>query len=217
MESDSSAKSLLSLFSSSKLATFTNVPQRSFYQSSPDNTGDASSNPVNQADTEPPPKRRCRSKNAEEWTKGELRALETFRNLYKGGEIDSGLRDVLLPSRTAEEIKFQLSKLGDNPRQRRKSKLEALEKEEAAAFDEEERQRAEEKNKQVQRAKTGLDNILRLSNVAVDADGDSAQDTEPAKVEDVKASLDQILGLAGESEQERRKRELDELLGLTGL
>src|SRR5271154_877544 len=98
MESDSSAKNLLSLFSSSDLTTFAPVTSRNFYKTSPPPT--ASSPDEDDPPDEPPRKRRRRSFG--EWTNAELRALETYRNLKKGDDLDNSLRDVLLPNRTPE-------------------------------------------------------------------------------------------------------------------
>src|SRR5271167_375994 len=110
MESNSTAKSLLSLFSSSKLMTFTPPTSREFYKKTPpSNASQANSS----SDHDPPPqrKKRRRSANVGEWTCAEIRALESYRNLMKGEDIDNGLRDVLLPNRTEKEIKLQLVRI----------------------------------------------------------------------------------------------------------
>jgi hypothetical protein len=216
MESESSFKSICSLFSSSKLESFSTVHQRSFRQSAThtDKNSDVSNAVDEGKPDEPSRKRRRRSNNSEEWTKSELRALETYRNLHKGGD-DKGLREILLPNRTLEEINAQLLRLDESARGRRKSKLEELEREETAAFDEEVKLRVEEKDRDIQRAKNGLDSILGLSSTS-GAPVVAGEEKRIVKeeVENVKASMDQILGLAVETEQERKKRELDQLLGL---
>ena len=215
MESESSAKSLLSLFSSSKLASFTPTPERNFYKSSTEPTS------VHRAagdrdEIERPRKKRRHSKGSSEWTHAELCALETYRSLAKENEINDGLRDVLLPNRTASEIEAGLAKLDDSARARKGSKLHELEKQESDALIEEERIKAVERDKEVERAKSGLDSVLGLSRSSEQAkDIIAMKDNEKEKGEDIKVSLDHILGLSVESDTERRKRHLDETLGLT--
>jgi hypothetical protein len=215
METQSSAKSLLSLFSTSNLNTFTPITSRDFYKTSP--PPNASTRPVTEEVSpehhDRPRKKRRRSTNPADWTCAEIRALETYRNLSNGDEIDDGLRDVLLPSRTNEEVKAQLARIELTIRERRGSKLQELEREENELFVEEERVRIGEMEEDVKRRRMGMDEILGLD------DGPGNQRPVSAYVEtrtgdDIKNSLDQVLGLIGESEEQRRKRELDEALGL---
>src|SRR5579859_1166389 len=131
MESDSSAKHLLSLFSSSKLESFSaQSSSRTFYQPSPP-TITPDDNTPEQHVQEPARKRRRRSNHAGEWKCAEFRALQTYRNLSASREeIDDSLRDVLLPNRTNEEVKLQLVRIEETIKERRGTKLSQLEKEE---------------------------------------------------------------------------------------
>lgn len=221
MESESSAKHILSLFSSSNLGTFDpSSSSRTFYDASP---------PTIRADDipehaqEPPRKKRRRLTQAGEWTCAEIRALETYRNLVvKGDDIDESLRDVLLPNRTNEEVKLQLVRLEKTIKERRGSKLTQLEKEETELYIEEEKSRAAEMENDIQRRKRGLDDILGLvaySGEQVDRDRLFKGETQSGENENAKDSLDRVLGLAqaeglGETDEQRKKRELDEALGL---
>jgi len=75
----------------------------------------------------------------------------------------------------------------------------------------------EEMEEDYKRRRKGLDDILGLE-VKEWKDGVVIDDLREATVKieghDVKRSLDQVLGLSGRSEEQRRKRELDEALGL---
>jgi hypothetical protein len=215
MESDSSAQSLLSLFSSSKLMTFTKPTSRNFYKTtSPPPTTDAPDDPS----PDRPRKRRRRSANLGEWTCAEIRALDSYRNLLRNDQdINAGLKDVLLPNRTEEEVRLQLARIERTKRDKTSgSKLEDLVKIEKEEFDKDEKVRVEEMEEDYKRRRKGLDDILGLEGkkqeeVAVD---DWRELTVKIEGRDVKSSLDQVLGLSGESEEHRRKRELDEALGL---
>src|SRR5271170_4069473 len=218
MESDSSAQSLLSLFSSSKLMTFTKPTSRNFYKTtSPPPTTASPDDPS----PDRPRKRRRRSANAGEWTCAEIRALDSYRNLHRNDEdINAGLKDVLLPNRTEEEVRLQLARIERTKREKRRgSKLEDLENIEKEEFERDEKVRVEEMEEDYKRRRKGLDDILGLEvkkeqkeeDVAV---GDWRELTVKSEGHDVKSSLDQVLGLSGEYEEQRRKRELDEALGL---
>ena len=94
--------------------------------------------------------------------------------------------------------------------------MEDLVKIEKEEFDKDEKVRVEEMEEDYKRRRKGLDDILGLEgkmqeDVAVD---DWRELTVKIEGHDVKSSLDQVLGLSGESEEQRRKRELDEALGL---
>src|SRR5271167_3197475 len=134
MESDSSAKSLLSLFSSSKLTAFIPPTSRNFYKTTPPPNLSEDPSP----DHEPPPrrKRRRRHHRSSEWTCAEIRALETYRNLMNGeDDVADGLRDILLPNRTAQEVKLQLVRIEETIREKRRgSKLLELQEEENELF-----------------------------------------------------------------------------------
>jgi hypothetical protein len=220
MESQASAKSLLSLFSNSNLNTFTPITARDFYKTSPPPNASTRTalDDVSPERHDRPRKKRRRSTNPAEWTCAEIRALETYRNLSKGDEIDDGLRDVLLPSRTNEEVKAQLARIEVTIRERRGSKLEELEKEENELFVEEERVRIGEMEEDVKRRRMGMDDILGLDKRAADHGTGNQRHVsarlETRKGDDVKNSLDKALGLFEESAEQRRKRELDEALGL---
>src|SRR5271170_5043472 len=215
MESDSSAQSLLSLFSSSKLMTFTKPTSRNFYKT--DSPPPATPTPDDPS-PDRPRKRRRRSANAGEWTCAEIRALDSYRNLLRNDQdINAGLKDVLLPNRTEEEVRLQLARIERTKRDKRRgSKLEDLVKIEKEEFDKDEKVRVEEMEEDYKRRRKGLDDILGLEgkkreDVTVD---DWRELTVKIEGHDVKSSLDQVLGLSGESEEQRRKRELDEALGL---
>src|SRR5271170_2682899 len=216
MESDSSAQSLLSLFSSSKLMTFTKPTSRNFYKT--DSPPPATPTPDDPS-PDRPRKRRRRSANAGEWTCAEIRALDSYRNLLKNDEdINGGLKDVLLPNRTEEEVRLQLARIERTERDKRRvSKLEDLARIEKEEFEKDEKVRVEEMEEDYKRRRKGLDDILGLEikheeeNLAVD---DWRTPLVKSEGRDVKSSLDQVLGLSRESEEERRKRELDEVLGL---
>lgn len=221
MESESSAKHILSLFSSSNLGTFDpSSSSRTFYDASPPTiTADATPEHAQ----EPPRKRRRRFTQAGEWTCAEIRALETYRNLVvQGDDIDDSLRDVLLPNRTNEEVKLQLVRLERTIKERRGSRLTELEKQENELYKEEERARVVEMEKDIQRRKKGLDDILGLvaySGEHEDQDRSFTDDTRTREKEDARDSLDRVLDIAqaegsGETHEQRKKRELDEALGL---
>jgi len=206
MESDSSAKNLLSLFSSSDLTTFAPVTSRNFYKTSPPPT--ASSPDEDDPPDEPPRKRRRRSFG--EWTNAELRALETYRNLKKGDDLDNSLRDVLLPNRTPEEVKLKLLRIEKSRQERRGSKLLDLKREEDELF-EEEKKRVVDIEKDYDRRRKGMDEILGLGGER----NEEKVDEVKHEGRDVKASLDEALGLVKDSVDKQEKRELDEALGLT--
>ena len=127
-------------------------------------------------------------------------------------DVDDGLRDVLLPNRTAKEVKLQLVRIEKTIREKRRgSKLLELQEEENEKFIVEEKERVIEMQKDYQRRRRGMDDILGLTT----RDNDLSQEEE-GKDENkiVKASLDQSLGLIEETVEQRRKRELDEALGL---
>jgi hypothetical protein len=162
-----------------------------------------------------PKKRRRRSGNAGGWSQAEMRALETYRSIIEQDNVGPELRDILLPNRTKEEINAQLEKLRDTTGRAKRTKLLRLEKEEAKEFE-----------KENERWKKELDKILGLGNVTQDeGPNDHAgivqinKEGESVAVERHGASsaraLDQALGLVKETEAEKRKRELDEALGLT--
>lgn len=221
MESQSSAKSLLSLFSKSDLSTFTPMTSRDFYKTSPPPNASTVTEDQVSPEHDRPRKKRRRSGNPSEWTCIEIRALETYRNLSKKGEFDDGLRDVLLPNRTNEEVQAQLARVENTIRKKRASrKLEDLEKEESELFVLEERHRMEEMVKDIKQRRLGLDNVLGLDELSAGNGSTyarSVRDTRESKYDtDVKSSLDQALGLGlvEESAEQRLKRELDEALGL---
>jgi hypothetical protein len=210
MESNSSAKSLLNLFSSSNLQSFAPATSRTFYTTSA--PGASKEEEGDGAPTEQPKKRRRLSGNVGEWTPAEMRALETYRSISERDSVGGELRDVLLPNRTEQEITVQLRKLKDHSGKSKRTKLQELEKEES-----------EELEKANERRKKNLDELLDRSNEIGDAgpiqvadkDGEKEHTEEKSDVTSVKASLDQVLGLAQETEEQKRKRALDEALGLT--
>ena len=169
-----------------------------------------------------PRKRRKRGANVGEWTCAEIRALDSYRTLLKTDEgINAGLKDVLLPNRTEEEVRLQLARIERTKRDKRRgsSKLEDLVKVEREQFERDEKVRMEEMEEDYKRRRKGLDDILGLEVKREEEEGDFGGDdwrTQLIKVEgqDVQSSLDQVLGLSGESEEQRRKRELDQALGL---
>jgi hypothetical protein len=220
MESESSAKSLLSLFSSSKLSAFTPPTSRDFYGTTPPPCNTSQANPSLDHDPPPQRKKRRRSANIGEWTCAEIRALESYRNLMKGEDIDNGLREVLLPNRTEGEVKLQLDRIEKKMKEKRGSKLLELRTEEDELFVVEEIQRAVEMEKDYKRRRNELDDILGLAERNRDTTVGEREDeigsraTESHESRSVKATLDKVLGLVEESQEERRKRELDEALGL---
>lgn len=138
-------------------------------------------------------------------------------------EIDDYLRDLLLPHRTNEEVKLQLVRIEQTIKERRGSKLLELGKEEIELEKEEEKVRVQEMEKDIQRRKRGLDDVLGLDSYieGKNKDGDFAfgSETQTREKEHAKQSLDRVLGLrtlkeSGETDEQRRKRELDEALGL---
>jgi hypothetical protein len=136
----------------------------------------------------------------------------------KGEDMDSGLRDVLLPNRTEEEVRLQLARVKKNNHESRKrSKLLDLQKEESEKFVVEEQERNVQMEKDYQRRRRGMDDILGLATTE-HAHNDESEIgdklPERRKGNTVKASLDQVLGLVVESEEQRKRRELDEALGL---
>ena len=211
MESGSSATSLLSLFSSSKLTTFTIPTSRNFYKTTPPPNASSDDPSLNQ-DAHPPRKkrRRRRRRRSNEWTCAEIRSLETYRKLMKGeDDIDDGLRSVLLPNRSAKEVKLQIVRIDETVREKRRgSKLLELQEEENERFVVEEKERVIDMEKDYKRRRRGMDDILGLTAVSSDLTQEGGED----KI--VKGSLDQGLGLMEETVEQRRKRELDEALGL---
>jgi hypothetical protein len=210
MESGSSAKSLLSLFSSSKLTTFTTPTSRNFYKTTPPPNA-SSDDPSPSQDIHPPRKKRRRRRHrSNEWTGTEIRSLEMYRNLRKGeDDVDDGLRSVLLPNRSAKEVKLQIIRIDETIREKRRgSKLLELQEEENERFVVEEKERVIDMEKDYKRRRRGMDDILGLTAGSTDLAQEGAED----KI--VKGSLDQGLGLIEETVEQRRKRELDEALGL---
>jgi hypothetical protein len=213
MESDSSAKSLLNLFSSSNLKSFAPATSRTFYTTSA--PGASKGEEDDGAPTEQPKKRRRLSGNTGEWSPAEMRALETYRSISERDSVGGELRDILLPNRTEQEINVQLRKLKDHSWKSKRTKLQELEKEES-----------EELEKANERRKKNLDDLLDRGNEVGDAgptvsaqeegkDRKEEHTEEKRDVAAVRASLDQVLGLAPETEEQKRKRALDEALGLT--
>lgn len=215
MESDSSAKSLLSLFSSSKLETFNPAASRVFYKGTRSNTPTMNVDP--DPDQNPPRKKQRRSTNSREWTCAEIRALASYRHLMRGPEIDNRLREVLLPNRTEEEVRLQLARVDKTIRERYGGKLRDLQDEENLRFAEEEELRAVEVEKDYKRRRKGMDDILGLDErrTAEFSAIDHVESPQCRDGETVKASLDLVLGLVEESTEQRRKRELDQALGLS--
>ena len=215
MESDSSARSLLSLFSSSKLTTFTPPTSRNFYVTTPPASASTAQEDASVEGGRPRKKRR-RVMNAGQWTCAEIRALETYRNLKKGGDMDVELRNVLLPNRSAEEIRLQLARVEKTIQERRRTRLRELQEAENTEFAEEQKARAIEREKDFQRRRTGLDQHLGLGVLPSEVAIEDVESRAPVKQEDeiVRASLDQALGLVEESADQRRRRELEEALGL---
>lgn len=211
MESGSSAKSLLSLFSSSKLTTFTPLTSRNFYKTSPPPNA-PSDDPSLCHDARPERKKRRRRRRSGEWTCTEIRALETYRNLMKGeDDIDGGLRDVLLPNRTAKEVKLQLVRIEENIREKKRGKkLLELQEKENKLFVVEEKERFIEMEEDYKRRRRGMDDILGLTVVGDDLSQGEREDENKTD----KGSLGQGLGQIEETVEQRRKRELDEALGL---
>jgi hypothetical protein len=213
MESDSSAKSFLNLFSSSNLKSFAPATSRTFYTPS---APSASNEEVDEgAPTEQPKKRRRLSGNVGEWTPAEMRALETYRSISERDDVGGELRDIMLPHRTEQEINVQLRKLKDQSGKSKRTKLQQLEKDEL-----------EELEKANERRKKNLDELLDRGNGIEDAgpigsaqeegkNGEDEHTEEKRDVASVKASLDHVLGLTPETEEEKRKRALDDALGLT--
>jgi hypothetical protein len=221
MESESSAKSLLSLFSKSDLSTFTPMTSRDFYKTSPPPNASSKTAAEDQSpEHEHRRKKRRRSPHPVIWTCAEIRALEIYRNSSKKDEVDDDLRDILLPNRSFEEVKAQMARVESTIRKRRKnSKLQDLEKEENEFFVLEEGRRMEEMENDIKERRTGLDNVLGLTKLSGDYGAANAQSVhdirESRGANDVKSSLDQALGLGvEESEEQRLMRELDEALGL---
>ena len=136
-----------------------------------------------------------------------------------GGEFGNGLRDVLLPNRTDEEIKLQLVRIENTICERRGSKLQELQKLENKQFAVEEKARAIVMEEDYKRRRSGMDDILGLAERKEDSTVTEEGEIDkrvPSRSEGeyVKATLDHVLGLVEESEEQRRKRELDEALGL---
>jgi hypothetical protein len=138
----------------------------------------------------------------------------------KGEDIDNGLREVLLPNRTKGEVKLQLEWIEKTMKERRGGKLLELRKDEEELFVMEEKQRAVEMEKDYKRRRSELDDILGLAERKGDTTVVEREDeignrtTESHESKSVKETLDKVLGLVEESEEEWRKRELDEALGL---
>ena len=202
MESDSSAKSLLSLFSSSNLTAFSPEPSRNFYKTSPSPTENISHEP------ERPRKKRRQVGVSGEWTCAEIRALETYKNLMKGNELDAALREVLLPGRSVEEIKLQLARVEKTIRERRGNRLQELQRMEDAEAAERERARIQEMDQLL-----GLNDLEKEVSVK-EEDIDDSWIRQYRDEERVRRSLDQALGLIEESKEQQAKRGLDEALGL---
>ena len=218
MTSDSSARSLLSLFSSSNLTTFTPPASRNFYKTTP--PANASSDDPTHDHDRPPRKKRRRHRQSSVWTCAEIRALESYRNLMKGDDdIDGRLRDVLLPNRTVKEVKLQLARVEETIRERRGGKLLELQEEENERFVAEEKERMIEMEKDYERRRRGMDNILGLApegNESTQGETDIGKGlSREGESKHARTSLDQQdLGLIEETVEQRRRRELDEALGL---
>jgi hypothetical protein len=124
---------------------------------------------------------------------------------------------VLLPNRTEEEIRVQMGGMERTKRDKRRGpKLEDLEKLERQEFEKEDKVRVEEIEEDYKRRRRALDDILGLDVVKREVGQEEGEWRKFVKMEgqDVKSSLDLALGLSTESEEQRRKRVLDEALGL---
>jgi len=216
MESDASAKSLLALFSSSNLKTFAPATSRTVYGAS-GSAGVSKEGDGEEVPMEQPKKRRRRNANAGEWSQAEIRVLETYKSIIERDNVSGELRAILLPNRSEEEINAQLRKLGSSTGKAKRTKLQELEKEEAEEFEKDSEWRKEE-----------LDKILGLGMHKGDeganncaGNGDCDREEKPSvgrhDTSSVKASLDRFLGLVPEpmDEKEKRRRALDQALGLT--
>jgi len=217
MESDSSAKSLLALFSSSNLKTFAPATtSRTVYGTF--GPADVSREGGGEEDpTEQPKKRRRRNANAGEWSQAEIRALETYKSVVERDNVGGELRDILLPNRSEGEINTQLRKLGGSTGKSKRTKLQELEKEEAEEFEKDNEWRKEELDKilglGMHKGEEGTADCAGNGNF----DREKKQSMEKHDTSSVKAALDQVLGLVPEPEDEKKKRRraLDQALGLT--
>ena len=99
--------------------------------------------------------------------------------------------------------------------ERRRGKLLELQKDEEDEFALAEKERAIEKDKNYKRRREEMDETLCLASLGK-PNGTSMEEDLSGKRgnEDVKVSLDLVLGLVEETVEQRRKRELDEALGL---
>ena len=157
-----------------------------------------------------------------------------YRSLAKGDGDDDALREILLPGRTREEVALQLVRIEDTikEKERRGGKLESLRKDEEEEFEVVEKVRRVEREEDRKVRAAGLDNILGLGATRTEeADETSAVEGKESvrmsgrRGNDVMSALDQVLGLQEiaqretgeqeEPEEQRRKRGLDEALGLT--
>jgi hypothetical protein len=204
-----SAKSLLSLFSSSELKTFTPSTTRNFYTPTPSSF----TSPVDESPGHDRRRRKRRRIVNTEWTCAEIRALETYKALKIGDEFDEGLRDLLLPKRSTMEVKFQLARIEDTIRKKSGRKLDELEMEENELFVKEEKIRSEEMERDVKRRRVGMDDLLGLDDERSKLDGIQAKEAR-FDATNFKFSLDDALGLVEESEEQRTRREMDTALGL---
>jgi hypothetical protein len=164
----SSSKSLVALFSVSRLAPLSPPSQRTFYIPEPPIAADRTE--------QPPPKKRPRNRTKlqqGEWSAGELRALESYVKVTHG-ERDDALLEVLFPLRTAEDVERQIS-VGRTQLERvQKRKLTELEEEELERFHEEE----DTKKADMLRKKADLDIALGLDGWKDDCQGDGAREED---------------------------------------
>ena len=214
MESDSSAKALLNLFSSSNLKSYAPATSRIFYAAS-----DPSGSKEEEGETVPmeqPKKRRRLSGTAGGWSQAEMRALETYRSIVElDGTVGGEVRDILLPNRTEEEIQVRMRKFKDQSAKLKRTRLLDLEKQES-----------EELEREIERRKKNLDELLDRGNDVWaggpvgsaregDTEGKEGNAENKREVTSAQTSLDKILGLMQETAEQKRKRALDEALGLT--
>ena len=203
MESDASARSLLSLFASSKLTTLAPQQSRDFYETkSPTNATTVSEYP--RAEKEPQ-RKRSRRQNAE-WTTAEMCALETYRSLMKGSDIDCGLRDLLLPNRTDEEVTSRISKLKEANRENAGRKLFDLEREETEQLLKLGKQSEIEREEDIKRRRKGMDDILGLGKVVLELIERQTETSSESEV--VEATVDTTFSVVEEISE--RNRHLDD-------
>jgi hypothetical protein len=209
---------LLAIFSSSKLSAFTPPTSRDFYKANVSSSAPPTNSEEPAPEHDQPRKRRRRSAHVGEWTCAEIRALESYKNLVKDSNDNLGLRNLLLPNRSAEEVKLQMVRIEKAIRERRRSKLQELKDEESKLFAEDEKTLAIENEKDRERRKTSLDAALGLDTAASTSEPspqiNEGRISDIRGSEEIKASLDQALGLVEETDEQRRKRQLDEVLGL---